>query len=255
MKGKLAQFFASYAKVCENTSASDRAILEERYATLRRQVPVIYVVAVANLGGLMLATAGKLTIGLNFPTLLAVCAVVRIAQWLRAPARITHAKMRSRLHHSALLTAIVCSGVSLWCLHLISGADASTRMAVMLFGGLTAIGAAYGLSVLPIAAVIPIIVLALPLAGTALVSRDPQLAGAALSLTLVASLILRILIVHNARFALRGTICVFCHRFSISRKTIAPSRNCSNRPSSSSKVARPMTRPDSKRNRGSASSR
>jgi diguanylate cyclase (GGDEF)-like protein len=73
-------------------------------------------------------------------------------------------------------------------------------MAVLLFGGLTATGTAYGLSALPSAARIPIFVLALPLAVMASVSSDPQFVGAAASLALVATLILRLLSTHNLQF-------------------------------------------------------
>ncbi|MDQ3079163.1 MAG: EAL domain-containing protein [Pseudomonadota bacterium] len=200
MKERLAQFFSPARDTDGRDRAADNAVLEERYASLKRQVPIIYLVAVANLCGLRLATEGKLGIGLNFPTFLILFAAVRIAQWVLAPARLSHASMRNQLRQTSFFAAILCIVVCAWCLHLIIEADASNRMAVILFGGFTAIGTAYGLSVLPIAARIPIFVLALPLAGTAMISREPQLLGAALSLALVALLILRILIVHNAHF-------------------------------------------------------
>lgn len=80
------------------------------------------------------------------------------------------------------------------------GANDATSMAVMLFGGFTAIGTAYGLSAIPSAARLPIFVLGLPLATTALVSNNPQLIGAALSLACVSVLILRLLKAQSAHF-------------------------------------------------------
>lgn len=200
MKEKLAQLFPALGALVQNDRAADEAVLKERYLSLRRQVPIIYAVAVANLCGLWLATEGELDVGLNFPTFLIIFAGVRIVQWLMAPAQLSHANMQRRLRQTTFFALVLCIGVCAWCIQLIIAADASTKMAIILFGGFTAIGTAYGLSVLPMAARIPIYVLALPLAGTALISREPQLVGASLSLALVALLILRILIVHNSHF-------------------------------------------------------
>ena len=74
-------------------------------------------------------------------------------------------------------------------------------MAVILFGGFTAIGTAYGLSSTPSAARLPIFVLALPLVAMFMFSESPQLIGAALSLAGVAVLILRLLSLQNKQFA------------------------------------------------------
>ena len=200
MNEKLAQLFPALGVLIHNNRASEDAVIEERYLSLKRQVPIIYAVAVANLCGLWLATEGDLDIGLNFPTFLIMFAGIRMVQWLMAPTKVSHATMQGRLRQSTFFALILCVGVSAWCLQLIIAADASTRMAIILFGGFTAIGTAYGLSVLPIAARIPIYVLALPLAGTVLISREPQLIGASLSLALVALLILRLLTVHNSHF-------------------------------------------------------
>ena len=56
-------------------SASGRALIEERYRSLRRQVPIVYVLGFVNLSGMELATAGRLSAGLNLPTFIAVCGV------------------------------------------------------------------------------------------------------------------------------------------------------------------------------------
>ena len=195
-----AQSLNCWRAVGEIQTPIGRAIVEERYAALRRQVPVIYLLAVANLCGLELATTGSLRIGFNFPTLLAAWALVRTAQWVRTSAEVPHAAMLQRLRQTCVLSAILCISICVWSLFHLANADPGARMAVVLFGGLTAIGTAYGLSALPVAARIPIFVLALPLAGLASVSSDPQFVGAALSLALVAALILRLLSSHNAQF-------------------------------------------------------
>ena len=49
-------------------TASGRAIVEERYASLRRQVPIVYLLGFVNLAGMEMATVGQLVPGANLPT-------------------------------------------------------------------------------------------------------------------------------------------------------------------------------------------
>ena len=196
--------------VGEIETPSGRAIVEERYSALRRQIPIIYLLAVVNLCGLELATAGKLSPGLNFPTALCAFAVARIAQWFRTRTDVTHEAMLHRLRQTRWIAAALSLVILGWCLHLAEGGGSAVRMPVMLFGGFTAIGAAYGLSSVPSAARILLLMLALPLAAKGLLSNEPQFMGAAMSLAVVALLILRLLSVHSSHFtdlvASRSTI-------------------------------------------------
>ena len=186
--------------VGEIESAHGRALVEERYMALRRQVPIIYLLATVNLCGLQLTTGEALNFGWNLPTLLVVCAIVRSIQWLRSSREIEPSAMLRQLQQTFWLAVLLCGSVSIWSLHLLEIVDPGSRTAVILFGGLTAVGVAYGLSALPIAACVPLIVLALPLAAAASMSRDPHLIGAALSLAVMAVLILRLLSLHGGQF-------------------------------------------------------
>lgn len=186
--------------VGEVESAEGRALVEERHMALRRQVPVIYLLAVVNLCGLQLTTGEGLNLGWNLPTLLAICAILRSVQWLGSSREIPTKVMLRRLQQTFWLAAVLCTLVSLWSLHLLNVVEPEARIAVILFGGLTAVGVAYGLSSVPSAACIPLIVLALPLAAAASISRDSYLIGSALSLAAVAALIWRLLFLHNSQF-------------------------------------------------------
>ena len=177
-----------------------RATVKERYAALRHQVPIIYLLVVLNLSGLELATGGKLSPGLNFPTFVTACALVRIAQWYRARGDVSHSTMLRRLRQTCGVAAALSVAVSAWCIY-VTAREPALLLPVTLFGGFTAIGAAYGLSFLPAAARIPLLVLALPLTVKGLLSNDVQYMGAALSLAVVALLILRLLSVHNSHFS------------------------------------------------------
>ena len=192
-------FLRTHFDAGEIETPTGRAIVEERFLALRRQIPIIYLLALINLFGLQIVASGAITIGLNPPTCLAVCALVRMGQWLRAPRSLSHENMLRRLRQTFWIAAIACSAICIWCLQLLEeGPD--TRLPVLLFGSMTAIGASYGLSSFPAAARLPLLVLALPLAGKAMLSNDTQFLGGALSLSVVALLILRLLNVHNRHF-------------------------------------------------------
>lgn len=184
----------------EIDTPAGRAIVEARYSTLRRQVPIIYLLVLVNIAGLELATGGTIRPGFNFPTALTLCAFVRLVQWRIANHDVTHSMMVRRMNQTCAIAAIICLVVFARCIYFLQDADPTMHMAVMLFGGFTAIGVAYGLSRHPVASRLPLLVLALPLALTALLSRDWLYIGASLSLAVVAVLILRLLSNHNAQF-------------------------------------------------------
>jgi diguanylate cyclase (GGDEF)-like protein len=184
----------------EVETASGRAIVEERYYSLRRQVPIIYLLAAVNMIGMELATGGQVRPGFNLPTLVVGCGLFRIAQWFSPAGSATHQAMLARIRQTGWFAAAICLLVCVRCMQLLQSGDPASHMAVLLFGGLTAIGVAYGLTALPVAGRIPLLLIALPLAGTALVSHDRQFVWAAFSLVVVAVLTLRLLVVHNRHF-------------------------------------------------------
>lgn len=181
-------------------SASGRAIVEERYASLRQQVPIVYLLGFVNLSGMELATGGGFSIGLNLPTFIALCGSIRLIQWYSRSdeaRRPTHDEMVRRLAQTVLFAAIVCFAVCLRSLHLLRIGNDASHMAVLLFGGLTAIGVSYGLTALPLAARIPLVLIILPLAGMAILSGGAQFTWAAFGLVVVAALTMRLLSFHN----------------------------------------------------------
>ena len=135
---------------------SGRAIVEERYWSLRRQVPIVYLLGFINLSAMELATNGKLNIGANLPTLIGSCGAIRMLQWFGRGRDVTHEEMARRMKQTILFAALVCIGVCARSLYLFHTGDAASHMAVLLFGGLTAIGVAYGLTALPVAGRIPL---------------------------------------------------------------------------------------------------
>ena len=173
------------------------AVVEERYSSLRKQVPIIYLLGFVNLSGLELATKGRITLGANLPTFIAICGLIRMWQWFHGPRTVPHDFMIKRMRQTILFAALVCGAVCFRCLQLLGTGDTATRMAVMLFGGLTAIGVAYGLTALAEAGIIPLVLIIIPISIVALLSDDIHIVWAALGLVSVSALTIRLLLTHS----------------------------------------------------------
>ncbi len=189
-----------YLKAKEPTTTIESALVRERYLTLQRQIPIIYLLAVVAVCGLQFTIEGYLAVGLNPPTVLAGCAVFRLFQWLRRPAgELSINAMWRRLQQTTWLTLVICFSICLWCLYS-AQRDTGSLISILLFAGLTALGAAFGLSSHPSAARIPLVVVALPLSAAALLSSDLQFVAAAVSLAVVALLLLRLVEINSRNF-------------------------------------------------------
>jgi diguanylate cyclase (GGDEF)-like protein len=186
---------------------SSRAMLEERYWSVRRQVPIVYLLGVVNLSAMELAATRHLSVGLNLPTFVTLIACIRLWQWFgsmaggrRSARKTDHKTMIKRLRQTIWFSCAVCLVVCARCIYLLEIGDAASRMAVMLFGGLTAIGVAYGFTAYPAAGRVPLLLIIGPLSIAALLTNDPQFAGAAFGLVVVATLTLRLIGSHSRHF-------------------------------------------------------
>ena len=182
-------------------TTSGRALIEERYLSLRRQVPIIYLLGFVNLSGMEMSTAGRIAVGLNLPTLIALCGIVRLSHWYCTGFRPSHEQMVRRMQQTIWFAAVVCLAVCARCLYLLHVGDSASHMAVMLFGGLTAIGVAYGLTALPFAGRIPLLLIIVPLALMSILSGDSQFAWAAFGLVVVAVLTMKLVTLHSSHLA------------------------------------------------------
>src|SRR5690242_14073339 len=111
---------------------SGRALIEEHYWSLRRQAPIVYLLGVVNLSAMDIAATGTIAPGLNVPTFIGACGLVRTWQWYGSVP--THDLMVKRLRQTVWFAAAVCIAVCARCLYLLQVGDAASHMAVMLFG-------------------------------------------------------------------------------------------------------------------------
>jgi diguanylate cyclase (GGDEF)-like protein len=199
--GWVATCFGKLIDVGEADTVAGRALVEERYRALLRQIPLLYVVALANFLGLHLATGGELDNLYSLSTLLVGLVLIRLVHWVRARNRLLAPEQILRELRKTWFYALAVSvGFCVWALTLIHGKDANHDGHVILFGTLAGVGCAYGLSSFPSAARLPLLFLALPLAIRLILAGDLAHVGMGISIGLVILLILRLLGIHNKGF-------------------------------------------------------
>ncbi|MDP8994316.1 MAG: EAL domain-containing protein [Pseudomonadota bacterium] len=182
----------------EADTAFGRALLHVRYGALQRQIPLLYVIALANFIGLHLATGGAFNQLWHPVNLLIVIVVLRLAHWLRTRSQsLPPEQILKELHKTWLFAALISLSFSAWAIRLFAVAPAGDQEHVILFASLAAIGCAYGLSSFPSAARLPLILFALPLAATLILTGAAAHVAVGVSLTLITLLLLRLLGVHN----------------------------------------------------------
>src|SRR3954452_15762889 len=92
------------------TTAAGRALVEERYWSLRRQVPIVYLLGFVNLSAMELASTGTLSLRLDLLTFIGPCGLLRVAQWF-GPRELSHAAMATRMKQTVWFAAIVSIAV------------------------------------------------------------------------------------------------------------------------------------------------
>ena len=185
-------------------SCEQREQVHDILKNLRSQIPLLYATAIVNLIGLHIAIGeAKFSI---FSPLAVLTALLswRMLYWafFQKPTE-SLKKAQFQLVQTALFTVIVSAGFSIWVQLLISQHPALS-LTIIFFSLLAALGAAYGLGSFPRAALIPLAVLAMPVAARLLFSNDGSTKALGLSLLLVILCFMRLL--HSQSQVLSGLI-------------------------------------------------
>ena len=122
------------------------------FESLRRQIPLLYGVALVNLLGLHVATHGGELRWFSPLTILSAILLWRMIYWIafQKPSE-NFARIKRELVTMVLFTTILCFGFSIWAQSLITAYPSET-MTILLYSVLAALGVAYGLSSFPRAA-------------------------------------------------------------------------------------------------------
>jgi diguanylate cyclase (GGDEF)-like protein len=174
------------------------------FRSLRQQIPLLYAAALVNLVGLHVATGGEELVLISPVTLLTALLSWRMIVWLFFQRDCDDLDViAAQLIKMVALTVLLCVGFSIWTQVLISKHPNET-MSILLFSILAALGAAYGLSSFPRAAILPLAILGLPMATRLLFMNNATTTGVGISLLLVLLLLMRLLHTHSR--ALSGLV-------------------------------------------------
>ncbi|MGN3975554.1 putative bifunctional diguanylate cyclase/phosphodiesterase [Tsuneonella sp. SYSU-LHT278] len=178
----------------------EHARTHARFDALVENVPLLYLVAIANFLGMYLTAGTALDRWSPAIAILALLIVARLGHWIRLR-RTTpgFGAKRKALRQTLVFAAIISAGFSLWGQYLI-GVRPELALQVGFFGGFAAIGCAYALTGYTVAAAIPLFLLAGPLAIRLALAPDATLNLVGICILLVSVLIGRIS-VHHSRTA------------------------------------------------------
>jgi diguanylate cyclase (GGDEF)-like protein len=187
-------------------SEPERALLRERFAVLKRQLPWLYGILCANLLGLHLTLNRAMTISDLPAGIILTATAFRTFHWLRISATdMTVEEMRRELRSSFILGFLFNIAGLAWCVSLYLGMLSSHRIDVMMFAGLAALGCCHGMSSFPAAARVPMLILAMPISILLLMTASEAVhVGMGASLLMLSGLTLRLLRLHDEVF--RGLV-------------------------------------------------
>jgi diguanylate cyclase (GGDEF)-like protein len=183
-------------------SDSDVALLRERFAVLKRQLPWLYGILFANLLGLHLTLSRTLSLSDLPAGLILLATAFRTIHWIRIRSNaMTVAEMRRELRASFILGFLFNVAGAAWCMDLYLSTPTAHGIDVVVFAALAALGCCHGMSSFPAAARIPLLVLAMPTAMLLLTTASATVhVGIGISLLLLSGLTLRLLRLHDEVF-------------------------------------------------------
>ena len=184
--------------VGDPSSSEGSDLLRQRYRSMQRQIPLLYLSALCSFLGLHVATAGQLLSRSSPAWVAAILLVLRMVHWARRqkkehlPVRTIERELQITLVFAALFSVFF----SAWSLYLFSG-PSSDKSFILLFGSMASVGCAYGLSSFHKAARLPLYLLGVPLGVRAIMTGELNLVGAGITLVVMTLLVARVLTVHN----------------------------------------------------------
>ena len=181
----------------EAQSAFGRELLKVRYRALQRQIPLVYLIALASVAGFHFAAGPSTDLLLNPINLLVLVVIGRLAYWVRYRHRqLGPARIQRELRKTLLLAALFSAAGGYWAIgQLIAGTQQPDLLVV--FTSLAAIGCAYGLGSFPTAARLPLLLFGLPFSVVLTVSPNHGQIGIGITLVLITLLTLRLIDLQN----------------------------------------------------------
>ncbi|MCC2976269.1 EAL domain-containing protein [Sphingomonas sp. PL-96] len=169
-----------------------KPLLVEQYISLRRQIPLMYVLLACNVGFLSAVTVGEVPpfLSIGAPGILILAAAVRTWVWFqRRNTSPLPADVQRYLRTTVLVAAVLSVGFGGWGLLMFQWVDPARRFAVILYIFVGSIGSCYCLQTLPRAAYLVLVLGTIPVTVCLIVSEDLYQVGIGMNFALIAVLI------------------------------------------------------------------
>jgi diguanylate cyclase (GGDEF)-like protein len=194
---------SAIARLLPETDKGLKPLLVEQYISLRRQIPLMYVLLACNVAFLGAVTIGQVSpaLSLGAPALLCAAAAVRTWVWFhRRKREPLPADIERYLRSTIVVAAVLSIGFGGWGLLMLQSVDPSRRFAVVLYMFVGSIGSCYCLQALPRAAYLVLLLGTGPVTIALLLSDDLYEVGIGINFALITILIAGTLSTSYARF-------------------------------------------------------
>lgn len=179
----------------------DFAVLRERFVALKRQLPWLYAIMIANVIAIQMLVRHRWLPSLVPAAVILTIIAARSIQLRRlAPATMSDDAIRAELTRTFII-AVFCFGMNVvWIVSLFLRLDRDTRVDVAMLAGVAATGASTGLSSFPAAARIPLLFVAIPCGVALAFENAASHTGIGASLVVLALIGLRMIAVVDENF-------------------------------------------------------
>lgn len=189
--------FAAWLDVGQPGTQAGADLLNQRFRSLQKQIPRLYLSALACFVGLQLATTGALVDDTGYISFVIGLVFFRLVVWYRRrdlifPPEVIVKYLIATFAFSVFFSFSFC----IWCLYIFRH-DAKDASFIILFGSLASVGCAHGLSSFPKAARIPLFGLGVPTSIGAMLTGQSGYVGLGVALFLIILLVSKVLSTHD----------------------------------------------------------
>lgn len=189
-------------KLADPRTEEGRALLEEQFLTLGKQIPVMYAMLLFNASFMSFAAYSSVpkTLSLVVPGCLFAAVIMRTSLWLRRKTTPSAAAIRHQLSITIALAVVLSCAFGGWGMLMYGHVGPTEKACIALFVFMSAISCSYCLQCLPQAGNV-LLFGGLPVIGRLLFDDDLLLLGIGCALFLVLVLVRRMLLEQSRKFA------------------------------------------------------
>ncbi len=196
LRDRIAALIGEATNIGSTETALGRAKLQAQYETLKRKIPVLYLIILVN--AVSIATAhgfhASHMLSVSLPGLLVGLAAVRFMHWIRVwDKQPDPDTIEGELKRTLFYTLALCLGFSGWGLAMFEHGDIAHKAFTAIILYVSSIGSAYCLGSLPKAARMPVLLVGLPVSARLLFTGEPLLIAMGFNLSFVSLITLHML--------------------------------------------------------------